>query len=206
MTCCKITRVAEQYGLAPGTEEHEDLSSYLVARWRGQEDSAGASYRELATMINERLLRVSSINNGRQVTTPQIKSEYAALRSDGDDALEVRSALEAAGIDVEELERSFVSHMAIRRHLLGCLDLDPPDRGTSDDWHESSIDYARDRFRTSIEDVCQALSSEKVPDAQRANVQTPIYLRCPECPTRVTLESAIDQGYVCEDHYDTAES
>jgi hypothetical protein len=198
MPCCKVTRVIEDYGINLGTDTHENVSQYFIDRWQAGE----LGYRSVARLLNKRMLRSASVQAGRQVTDPQIESEYAALQGDDpEDAAEVRTALDSAGIDVEALEDSFLSHMAIRRHFQGCLAVEPPERNESSEWQREAIPAVRDQFEARIAELCRSLAhNDIVPDAAEATIQLPIYLRCASCPTRTPIEEAIEQGYVCEDH------
>jgi hypothetical protein len=200
--CCKVGRVIEAYDLAPGDPDYENMDDYLIARWRGDAEGEAIGYRSLADHLNKRLLRTTSIEAGRQVTRPHIESEYEALRGDDTESrVAIETALEGDGVDVEALESAFVSHMALRRHFKECLGEDKDHPTSNTDWRRDSIDYATTRFQDTIEEICQSLArSDRVPDAEQAQLQTPIFLSCPECPTRVRLETALDDGYVCETH------
>jgi hypothetical protein len=178
------------------------MEEYLRALWQGEAGREPLGYRALADLLNKRILRSISIAAGRQITTPLIESEYETLQGDDPEAVaEVRTALSNAGIDAAELESAFVSHMAIRRHFQNCLDLEPIEREPANDWHEDAIEYAERHLESRVEQVMTGLArSGKVPDAETATFQPVFYARCSECPTRVTLETAIDQGYVCDEH------
>jgi hypothetical protein len=192
--------VIETYSIGLGTDTHESVSTYLLERWQAGE----LGYRAIATLLNKRMLRTASIRAGRQVTQPQIDSEYAALMGDDDGtAAEIRDALGGAGVDVDSLETDFLSHMAIRRHFRDCLGATSPDRerDSESDWQMDGLTFAREQFQRRLDDLCRSLAhNDIVSDADTASIQTPVYLRCDSCPTRTPIEEAIEQGYVCARH------
>ena len=56
--------------------------------------------------------------------------------------------------------------------------------------------------RTHLESGLQSLGNKDlIRGVDTAELQVQSYLSCPECPTRVSVEQAYEQGYVCADHH-----
>ncbi|MWG33455.1 rod-determining factor RdfA [Halomarina oriensis] len=108
----KVARLIEEYGL------DESFGAYLEAQWTSDEDRM--SLRSLADTFNRRLLEVAMNEAGRSVVDGEVENLYRLL-TDGDVSSGVRTEaqarLERAGVDVDELQRDFVTYQAIRSYL-----------------------------------------------------------------------------------------
>jgi hypothetical protein len=105
---CKIDRNAAKYDLA-------DIDEELYHRHQNQ----GASLRDLETYVNQRIL--GSVLRGADIVLVEgAESVYRVLT--GEDAsegrrAELKSRLGNAGIDVDDVERDFVTYGTVRKHL-----------------------------------------------------------------------------------------
>lgn len=201
-TRCKVDDGVEDYGLqAPGTEL-DSIHDYLAARWTGAEGYRSVGYRQLADWFNRQLLRRVYDEHGRSTTGTRLDSEYGALT--GDDDLvreEVVADLAATGIDAEAVVDDMVSPRTMHRHLTGCLDAEKSPQEAETDWERASVERAREQLEEKVAKAASALASkEALLGADAADIDVRIYLACPECATRVTLETGRRQGYVCEVH------
>lgn len=109
----KVANLIEKYGLGPA------YGDKLVELWTADDESR-ESLRSLANRFNERLLEVQMADNGMSTLDGEISNTYRLLTSDevsSGNRTEARRRLEQAGIDVEQLERDFVSYQAIRSYL-----------------------------------------------------------------------------------------
>lgn len=207
--CCKVGVALAEYDL-PVPPGASDIDDYLVDRWTGKGGHKATGYRPLTDWFNRRLLRTAYLENDRSATETRIESEYGALT--GDDELrreEVIADLEDDGIDGESLSSSLVSRSTMARHLRECLGAEksevPGESG--DGWELQKIDYGRNVFREGIVEALGSLSNKgRLPGADRAEIEIPVQLACPECATRVRLRTALRRGYVCADHLGIGES
>lgn len=105
---CKIDRTASKYGLT-------DIDEELYHRHQNQ----GASLRDLETYVNQRILR-SVLRDTDIVLVDGPESVYRVLTdedaSEGQRA-ELKSRLGNAGIDVDAVQRDFVTYGTVRKHL-----------------------------------------------------------------------------------------
>jgi len=204
--CCKVGAAIDAYDL-PVPEGAADLDEYLAARWTGTAGHQPVGYRTLADWFNERLLRTVYLAHDRSATETRIEGEYAALTGDDDFRREeVERDLEADGIDAGALGGALVSRSTMARHLRDCLGAEkpasPPRAGR--DWEREKVEYSRRVFREGVAEAVTSLSNKgTLPGGDRATVELPVLLSCPECATRVRLRTALERGYVCAEHLGT---
>lgn len=107
----KVDRVVERYGLA-------GIGDTLEDRWTRDRDRS--SLRDLAAYFNRRVLRSALESEGGQPLDSEVESYYELL-TDADaragDREQVRRRLERRGVDVEQLQRDFVSHQTVYTYL-----------------------------------------------------------------------------------------
>lgn len=202
-TRCKVEDAIEEYALRPPSEDVDSVDAYLVARWTGSSGYESVGYRELSHWLNRQLLRRVYDEHGRSTTGTRVESEYEALT--GDDELvrdEVVTELSALGIDAEEVVDAMVSPRTMHRHLTGCLDAEKSSGGASTDWERNSVEIARSQLEEKVAKAASSLASKgQFRGADAADIETRIYLSCPECATRVPFEAGRRQGFVCADHF-----
>lgn len=201
---CKVDRVIEQYDLATVEPRHASLGSELLARWRGEDGHDALGYRRLTAWFNKRLLRQLFDEHGRDVLGGRVDHDYAALT--GDDELqrhEVSESLRSDGIDAEGVRSDMVSWGTMRTHLQDCLNGEKPSERSRTDWEHNSVEMAKSVAREKAQAALSSLaSSGDIAGVDRTSVSVQIQLQCDVCPTRVPLDVALEQGYVCEQHTD----
>ena len=107
----KVARLLEEYDL-------EGFGAEMEARWTADDDRM--SLRALADLLNERLLERTLLDAGASAPPSDVGTTYENLTADGVSTgvrMDTRSRLERAGVDVEELERNFVTYQAVRTYL-----------------------------------------------------------------------------------------
>lgn len=204
--CCKVGRVVREHDLGPPSDRAADLDEYLAARWRGVDGYEESGLRPLAAWFNRHLLRAAYYRHGRAVYDTKINAEYETLSGaagDRAERAELLADLETDGIDGEALADDFVSRSTLARHLGGCLGVEKgrsaPDPDS--DWETDRIRISREQFRENLHKPLRSLAGKgRLAGADEADLDTPIVLSCPHCPTRVRFERALEQGYVCPDH------
>lgn len=204
--CCKVGRVISRYDLTPPPQYSGTLDDYLVAKWKGTGHHDSVGYRQLAEWFNKHCLQTVYRRHGRSDTKARLGAEYEALQGDEvppHDRQEVIADLQSDGIDGEQIAEDFISKSTLSRHLRQCLETTKEkQRGSTDtEWETNQIEYAREQFHEQIDEALSSLESkDRIPDAGAASVSVQVTLTCPECPTRVSLTTALEQGYVCADH------
>lgn len=203
---CKVDHIIDRYDLTAPGGEFADLDEYLVEMWKGNAGLESVGYKRLTEIFNKRLLKHVYESNGRETVGTRLESDYEALTGD-DDILrqEVLDDLAADGIDGESLGKDMISWSTMRRHLKGCLDEQKEQQTAQTEWEIESVDIARERLEEKTQSALRSYSKKgTLPDADKAEVDVQVKVSCPECPTRVPLKDALERGFVCKDHFDTA--
>jgi hypothetical protein len=102
-------------------DEHdaEDVGEALEHRWTSN-GYEGMSLRELEAYFNEYLLEQRMRSVGMQSIRGEVSNIYRLLTDDEvsrSDYIRAKRRLERSGVDVEQLEREFVSYQSIRTYL-----------------------------------------------------------------------------------------
>lgn len=183
---CKIDRNIETYELA-------NLNEELFHRHQRQ----GASLRDLEAYVNTQLL-ARALDETDVVLLDGAKSVYEVLA--GDDVsqgkrTEVRVRLEQAGVDVDALERDFVTYQTVRKHLQEALNIDT---GARNDLDTSAANTRISRLQSRTEAVItqtleQLRNSEKL---KTGNLDLVISVRvtCENCGGSYRLRQLLDSG------------
>lgn len=125
--CCKVGRVIETYGL-PSMDER------LSSRWLGT-DGERLGLRDLKAFFNRSVLRAAMQEAGLDPLDGEVEEIYRLLDDDESGermAGRATERLERAGVDVESVERDFVSHPTIGTHLKECIGVEPPSSSGGD--------------------------------------------------------------------------
>ncbi|MFB6268784.1 MAG: rod-determining factor RdfA [Halobacterium sp.] len=107
----KVARLLDEYGL-------EGVGPELEARWTATGD-AHWSLRDLATHLNEALVRERLQAAGENPSRAEVETVTSALAGDESAAerTQVRRRLERSGVDADSLERDLVTYQAVRSYL-----------------------------------------------------------------------------------------
>ena len=109
----KVARLIDVYGLG------EQFGDRLEDLWTADGDER-ESLRSLADRFNKRLLATAIEDVGMSVVEGEVDNLYRLLTSSdvsSGNRTEARRRLEQNGIDIEQLERDFVTYQAIRSYL-----------------------------------------------------------------------------------------
>jgi len=109
----KVARLIEEYDLGVS------FGGRLERLWTGETDER-MSLRDLASLFNRRLLEVAMERAGMSAVDGEVDNLYRLLTADSVSSgmqTEARTRLKRDGVDVERLERDFVTYQAIRSYL-----------------------------------------------------------------------------------------
>lgn len=201
---CKVDSLAKRYDLSVPDPAYDSIDAYLVARWTGADGRPSEGYKPLTRWFNERVLRRVYESHDRDAMDVHLSTEYDVLTGDEDLRFdELAADLSTDGIDVEQLQREFVSWSTMRHHLKGCLEASKEAQSPSTDWELNSVKIAQEQTKSKAKSVLRSLASkDRLPQADKADVDVQVKLTCPECSVRVPLEDALGRGYVCEQHFE----
>ncbi len=197
---CKVCTVINRHDLAvPGDDSVDEA---LLVRWKGTAGHAEHGYRPLTAWFNKQLLRTVYDRQGRETLGNRVGADYEGLT--GDDDLvseELRRDLAADGIDVDRVLADMVSWGTVRTHLTECLGETKAQQASDSGWERDAIATTRSVATDKVTSALSALESKgELAGVEAATVEVDIQLSCEECQTRVPLEVALEQGYICEQH------
>jgi DNA-binding transcriptional ArsR family regulator len=199
---CKIEVLSERYALDGRETRYESLDDRLLTRWTGADGTEAIGYRKLTGAFNKRLLRTVYDEHGRDTTANRVESDHEALTGD-DDLLreEVLDDLRADGIDADALQQDLISWSTMRTHLKSCLEGEKVLREAESDWERRSVEIAKHIATAKVEEALPSLESDgALAGGEDADVDIQVLLSCPDCPTRIPFNDAVDRGFVCAEH------
>ncbi|MFC4551159.1 MULTISPECIES: rod-determining factor RdfA [Halorussus] len=124
----KVGRLLERYGLG------EEFGDRLEAAWLG-ESVERKSLRDLADEFNRELLGVAMAEAGMSSLDGEVENIYRLLTDEEVSSgmrTDARRRLDRNGVDVESLERDFVSYQAVRSYLKGVRQAEYDDSADED--------------------------------------------------------------------------
>lgn len=200
---CKVDTLIERYDLSAPTPRATSIDDYLIARWTGSDGHESDGYQSLTTWFNKRVLKHVYEQHGRETMSVRLESEYDVVTGENELRREELAAdLATDGIAIEELRGELISWSTMRRHLNDCLDASKERHQSTSNWELDSVDFARNKTAEKTGAALKSLATKnRLPEADKANIEVQVKLSCPECPTRVPLEDALERGYVCSEHF-----
>ena len=187
----KVARLLEEYDI-------EGLGAELEARWTADGDQR-MSLRDLADSFNKRLLEVQLRVAGLDALEQDVQRTYRNLT--GEDVTvgvqtDTRTRLEQNGIDVEELERDFVTYQAIRSYLTEFRDA--AYEGPADDEKiqadQGTIQRLASRTLSVTEDRLQTLRETDRLDVGEFEVLLDLQVVCQSCGTQYSVDQLLEEG------------
>ncbi|EMA05486.1 hypothetical protein SAMN05443574_108110 [Haloarcula vallismortis] len=199
---CKVDAVIDKYALASADPVYDSLDDGLLARWTGADDRTEMGYRSLTAWFNKRLLKQVYTEHGRDALDTRIDSDYETLQ--GSDDLqrdELIERLQATGIPGASIHDDMVSWGTMRAHLNDCLDGEKEPPEATKNWERESVATAKAVAERKAETALSSLATKgDIDGGDTAEVEAQIQLGCPDCPTRVPFDVAVERGYVCKQH------
>lgn len=199
---CKVDFVVDQYNLDAIEVQYSTIDDHLYARWTGENGRPEDGYRTLTEWFNKRILKRVYDQQGRKGFASRLDTDYEILI--GDDELlreDLKDELRSEGIDADRLVRSFISWGSMRTHLQDCLDGEKSTVEAETDWEVESINIATDIVAEKAEQAIGSLSSKgKLSRGDEAEIEIQVQLSCPDCPTRIPLQEALERGFICKEH------
>ncbi|QIO22829.1 rod-determining factor RdfA [Haloarcula sp. JP-L23] len=196
----KVARLLDEYGL-------DEMGAELELRWTG-DGYERMSLRDLADYFNKQLLEQALRDAGQAALDSDVETTYRNLTADDVSTgvrTDTRTRLEREGLDVESLERDFVTYQAIRSYLKEW-------RGA--EYQKPSDEEKRANDRESIQRLLTRTLSvtedriEKLRDTDRIAVEefevfVDAQVLCQRCGTQYAVTEFIDNGG-CDCLMDTA--
>lgn len=185
----KLVRLIDEYDL-------DGIGAELEQQWTADPEDR-SSLRELADYVNRELLEATVRDADAQPLSGEIDTIYGVLADDGSDAerTRVRRRLQREGVDVEQLERDFVTYQAVRAYLRDHRGVEY--RGDESSNPEGDIESVRrlcGRTSAVLESKVEKLrSSDAVAIGEYRTIVTTSIV-CEECGGRYEFDELVERG------------
>jgi len=184
--CCKVGRGIEKYGC-------DGLNDTLVYEYR----EGDASLRDLEQVINREFTTASLQETGSPADRdPQ---EITSILRGNDDVSKrekarVRTELEQAGVEVDQLEQDYVSFRTVKTHLNEHLGVDTSrTESITSDSAKGLIEWATTRCTSVIEQTIERLSNADVAAiSDDFTVSVSPRITCYDCNSSFTVQEFIE--------------
>lgn len=185
----KLVRLIDEYDLG-------GIGAELEQQWTADPEQR-SSLRELADYVNRELLEAAVRDADAQPLSGEIDALYGVLGDGGSDAerTRVRRRLQREGVDVERLERDFVTYQAVRAYLRDHRGAEYQGTGSSNtETDVESVRRLRGRTSAVLESKVEKLrSSEDVSIGEYRTIVTTSVV-CEQCGGRYEFAELVDRG------------
>lgn len=187
---CKVGRVIDEYDLAGVNRELRER--------RGGDGGDAASLRDLTDYFNKEVLRSAIRHAGRAPLDGEVENVYRLLTADeisSGSRTRARKRLEGDGVDLEAVERGFVSHPTIGSHLRNCLGVsrpaESPDRVAT---AEERIFKMQGRSEAVTLTTLERLADAGELVAGELTVLVDARVSCEDCGVHASVQEFIERG------------
>lgn len=191
----KVVRLLDEYDL-------QGLGARLEQLWTATGNDR-MSLRDLAELFNIELLRAALADVDTQPLDGEIENTYRLLTDDAvteaDRTRTVRQ-LEREGVDVEQLERDFVTYQAIRTYLTEHRDASyTANTGDRTEVEQESIQRFRGRMLKVIESKLDQLARSEDLTLGEYRTLIDINVLCEDCGAQYGIDELLDRrGCDCD--------
>lgn len=186
----KVVQVIDEYDLST-------LGDELEHRWTAPANER-ESLRDLATYVNQQVLRQAMIDAGVTPLEGEVENLYRLLTADDardGSRTQAERRLEHKGVDVETLRDRFVSYQAVRTYLQNYrnAEYERPDR----DRIEADTDALRrvaERTEAIARNKLDRLQDSGVVSVGDVTISAPIRVLCTDCGSRFDIKKLLARG------------
>ncbi|MGB9985445.1 rod-determining factor RdfA [Salarchaeum japonicum] len=184
----KVARLIDEHDLVGLGDDLED-------RWTAEGDRR-MSLRDLADYVNRELLAAVLADADAQPLDGEVENTYRVLTDDdvrGATRTRARRQLEREGVDVDEVESSFVTYQAVRSYLKDERGAEYSSTGPSAANHRQTIQQLQGRLRSVTESKLNALAGD---DVTLGEFRTLVSVRvvCEDCGGQYEVGELLDRG------------
>jgi hypothetical protein len=192
----KVGRLITEYGL-------EGIGDELERRWTGQ-DGDRDSLRTLADVFNRRILAQTMATRGMDTIDGEVKNYYRLLTDEDisqGTKTETVMRLRQQEIDVEALQKDFVTYQAIRTYLQDIRGASYSSESTTPSVESvrTSFDRLIGRTTAVVEQKLKQFRSSGRLTLGSFQVRTSVAVYCEDCETQYDVTTLLDrEGCDCE--------
>lgn len=194
----KVGRLLDSYDLGA------EYGGELEAAWT-DEGSERKSLRDLATEFNRHLVAAAMSQADMSTLDGEVDNIFRLLTDDDVTAgarTEVRSHLDRSGVDVDQIERDFVTYQAIRSYLQNERGAEYEETSDADRLERTSDSI--ERLRSRLSSVCET-NLEQLRETDRITLDefrlfVSVEVLCEGCGSQYTVAELLERGGCdCED-------
>ncbi|MFC6993422.1 rod-determining factor RdfA [Haladaptatus sp. GCM10025707] len=187
----KVERQLETYDLT-------HLAGELERSWNGTGGTQQRSLRELATYFNTAMLESAMTEAGMQTLEGDVETAYRLLTDEeasSGDRLRLRRRLQRDGVDVDQLERDFVSYQAIRTFLTKYrgVEYESDDENRLERTNQS-LQKLRGRTETVTQSKLSQLATSEDLTLGEFRVMVSVRVFCEDCGGQFELGELLGRG------------
>jgi len=188
----KVARLIDEYDLG------EPFGDELERLWTADGDER-KSLRDLAALFNRRLLESALAAAGTSTVSGEVENLHRLLTDDDVSSgmrTEARTRLERDGVDVEQLERDFVTYQAIRTYLTDYRDAEYEEPSASERVESAlgTIQRLRSRLRSITEGSLDRLRSTDRLTLGTFRLFVDVDVLCEECGSQYGVVELLERG------------
>ena len=188
----KVARLIDEYDLGEG------FGDELERRWTADGDER-ESLRDLADRFNRRLLESALTAAGTSTISGEVENLYRLLTADDVGSgmrTEAQARLERDGIDVDQLDRDFVTYQAIRTYLTEYRGAEYEEPSASDQVETvlETIQRLRSRLRSITEGSLDRLRSTDRLTLGRFRLFVDVDVLCEDCGAQYGVVDLLERG------------
>ncbi|UHQ98988.1 hypothetical protein HYG81_24865 (plasmid) [Natrinema zhouii] len=186
----KVGKVMNRYSLGGTGQKLEEY-------WVG-DDRESYSLRELAEYFNKELLRSALAKTAQQRLDGDIDTIYRTLRDEDvsrGEQVHVRKTLEHDGVDVEQLQRDFVTHQAIHTYLTKGRGVEKgSEAGDRIESARQTINGLRGRLVAVVETTLSNLRKTDIFTLGSFDIFVEINVLCTDCGSHKNISKLLNDG------------
>lgn len=185
----KVARLLQEYDM-------EELGAELERRWTADEDRQ--SLRELAEFFNRQILERALEDADIRPLDGEVANIYRLLTSDssGADRTRIRRRLERDGLDVEAIEKDFVTYQAIRTYLKKHRGAEyTPDETDPVEREIKNIQQLRGRVDSVTEGKLDQLRASGHLELGTFRTLVDVRVVCEDCNTQFSAIELLERGH-----------
>jgi predicted transcriptional regulator len=199
----KVARLIDEYELGASYGDR------LEARWTDDSDER-MSLRDLADLFNERLLRAAIEEQGTATVDGEVENLYRLLTDDDVSRgvrTEAQARLEREGVDVDRLDRDFVTYQAVRSYLTDYrgAEYDQPSDAARREKTVETIERLQSRVRSVVTRNLQQLRDTDRISLGQFRLFVDVDVLCEDCGAEYGARELVERGG-CDCDPDGAES
>lgn len=185
----KVARLIDEHGM-------EGMGEYLESAWTG-EDGTRTSLRDLADEFNTSLLAAIIQEAGESMTEYDVETTYHVLTDDevsNADTLRKERELERAGVSVDDLRESFVTHQAIHTYLTQYREAELEDAAIDPQEKVETLERLEGRTAAVAESTLSSLVDVDEVTERDYELFVEVRTVCEDCGSDYSLIDLITQG------------